>query len=103
MKLNLLKGRSAEENPKQIAVKTTDCRERRAPVFQFSSRRKRTNAPGTKPGYGATNLGGHWDDRIRRHAAVQPHERSGDDPIAPGKPSSDLDVASADLVAPATD
>lgn len=51
--------------------------------FGLSSRRKRTGAPGTKPGYGATNLGGHRDDRIHRHAAVKPHKRSGDAAVGP--------------------
>jgi hypothetical protein len=45
--------------------------------FGLSSRRKRTSAPGTTPGLRAANLGGHRDDRIHRHAAVQPYKRSG--------------------------
>ena len=69
---------AAEENLKHIAVKRPTAESNAHPDFQFSSRTKRTSAPGTKPGYGATNLGRHSDDRIRRHAAVQPHERSGD-------------------------
>ena len=62
---------ATEENVKQNRRQTTDCRAQRTPGFQFSSSTKRTTGPGTmKPSYGATNLGGHWDDRIRRHAAV---------------------------------
>jgi hypothetical protein len=75
---------ATEQNVKQIAVKRPTAESNAHPVFQFSGRRNRTTGPWSSPGYGATNLGGHWDDRIRRHAAVQPHEHSGDPPQLPG-------------------
>jgi hypothetical protein len=66
-----------------IAVKRATIDSNAHPISSSRATGKRTRAPAIKPGYGATNLGGHRDDPIRRHATVQPHERSGDVSIAP--------------------